>query len=123
MLNVRSMYICSKHSRKLYCCRCSQLTSELSTAREEVVSLSQTVTDKNQELEVNIINGMRMCVYNLCCGLQTLRECLRQVTSATDDMKEEEQVEEVEGANLERKKEESLAKIQAMLDTTKVISF
>lgn len=34
-------------------CRCSQVTSELSTAREEVSSLSQTVTDKNQELEVN----------------------------------------------------------------------
>ena len=55
-----------------------------------------------------------MCVYNLCCWLQTLRECLRQVTSATDDMKEEEQVEEVEGANLERKKEESLAKFLSL---------
>lgn len=49
-------------------CRCSQLTSELSTAREEVSSLSQTVTDKNQELEVNYYQWHTyMCVHVHTC--------------------------------------------------------
>ena len=51
--------------------------------------------------------------------LQTLRDCLRQVTTGTDTSGGGGE-EEVDGAGLERSSEEALAKIQAMLETTKV---
>ena len=82
--------------------RCSLLDSDLASLQQESGSLRKTLVDKEQELG-------------------TLRECLRQIADGNETTGGE----GVDGGRQEEEEEEGkrtaqLAKIQAMLDTTKV---